>query len=220
LSLFSWLPGGSGKARRRLADYGDERFVHAGKPGSLSRGQRDENLAAFVASIERRIARVQAFAAELGTALPTPDGDRGNVQMIGQSLDSFCKAKLSGLTEIEPALAMDWRSRAPEGLERQVQTLAIDMGAYCGEVGIRCAPQYRWVNDETRYTAATMMHTAGRVVIGHDPAVIPTRMNNHVDAVAIAAFTLSQIVRYRKSKSLWRPNYFSFLPDLADGRYV
>jgi len=28
-----------------------------------------------------------------------------------------------------------------------------------------------------------------------------------------------EIVTYRKSKGLWRPNYFYFLRDLADGRY-
>jgi hypothetical protein len=220
LALLSWLSDGSGKARRLLADYADESFVHASVRGALSREQRDENLGVFVASIDRRISRLRAFAAELGMALPVPDGDRSKVEAIGQALDRLCKSQLSGLTAVEPALAMDWRAREPQGLERQVQTLIIDLGAYCGEVGIRCAPRHRWVIDETRYTPATIMDTSGRVVIGHDPAVIASAMRNHVDAIAIAAFALTQIVHFRKvkAKGLWRPNYFHFLSDLADGR--
>jgi hypothetical protein len=44
-------------------------------------------------------------------------------------------------------------------------------------------------------------------------------MPNHVDAIEIAAFALTQIVHFRtvKAKGLWRPNYFHFLSDLADG---
>lgn len=220
MALFSWLTRGSGKASRLLADYADECFVHAGAPGALSREQRDENLSAFVASIDRRISRLRAFAAALGTELPVPDGDRGKVAAIGQALDRLCKSQLSGLTAVQPALAMDWRAREPRGSERQVQTLAIDMGTYCGEVGILCAPKYQWVIDETRYTPETIMRTSGRVVIGHNPTVIARPMYNHVDAIAIAAFALTQIVHYRKvkAKGLWRPNYFTFVSDLADGR--
>ncbi len=220
MTLFSWLPGGSGKARRRLADYDCELFVHVGEPGSLSRSQRDENLAAFAISIARRIVRLQAFAAELDIVLPMPDGHGGKVEMIGQLLDSFCKAKLSGLAEIEAALAMDWLAHTPKDIAQQVQTLAIDIGAYCGEVGIRCTSKYSWVNDETRYSKSTMMRTAGRIVIGHDPMCVPVMMHNHVDVISISGFALKEIVRLRASKSQWRPNYFSFLPDLAAGKYV
>lgn len=220
MTLLSWLPSGSGKARQLLADYDDERFVHAGKAGALSRGQREENLAAFIESIERRIARLQSFAADLETALPTPDGDRGKVEKIAASLNGFCKTKIAGLQEIEPALSMDWRSREPGQVEGRVHTLIIDIGTYCGEVGIRCAPQYQWGTDETRYTPGTVMETAGRVVIGNRPAESPGTMTKHIDAHDIAAFALSQIVRYRRSKTLWRPDYFTFLPALADGLYV
>jgi hypothetical protein len=45
-------------------------------------------------------------------------------------------------------------------------------------------------------------------------------MSNHVDLVDITAFSLSQIVRHRKEKSLWRPCYFTFLSSLADGLYA
>jgi hypothetical protein len=219
LALLSWLSGGPGKARQLLADYADERFVHAGACGALAREQRDENLRAFVASIDRRIARLQAFSSALGTVLPAPEGDRSRVEVISQSLDHFCKSRLSGLTPVEAALAMDWRAREPQELERQVQTLAIDLGVYCGEVGIRCAPKYQWVIDEARYTPATIMATSGRVVIGHNPAVIAGVMTNPVDAIDGAAFALTAIVKHRKSKSLWRPNYFYFLLALADGRH-
>jgi hypothetical protein len=44
------------------------------------------------------------------------------------------------------------------------------------------------------------METAGRMVIDHNPAALPKTMTNHVDAHAIAAFALSQIVHHRKSK--------------------
>jgi hypothetical protein len=220
VALFDWLPGGSGKALRLLADYADECFVHAGAPGALSREQRDENLRVFVDSIDRRIARLQALAAALGTELPIPDGDRRKVEAISQALDHLCKSRLHGLTVIEPMGGMDWRAGEPQGPERQVQTLLVDLGAYCGEVGIRCVPKYCWVNDETRYTRKNVMRTSGRVVIGHDPAVVPTPMNNHVDVIDSAAFALSQVVHFRKAKGHWRPNYFHFLSDLADGRYV
>lgn len=220
MALFSWLSGGSGRAGQLLEDYADECFAHAAAPGALSSEQRRENLSAFVASIEQRISRLQAFAAALGTALPTPDGDRDTVDAIGQTLDRFCKSQLCGVTTAEPALAMDWQAREPQGPHRQIQTLTLDLGAYCGEIGIRCAPKYRWAIDEKRYTPATIMETSGRVVIGHDPAVMATAMKNPVDAFAIAGFALQQIVHYRKAKSLWRPNYFYFLSALADGRHV
>lgn len=221
LVLVSWLSGGSSKAKRQLADYADECFVHAGAPGQLSSEQRTENLGAFIVSIDRRIARLRALAAELGSPLPQVDGSRGNVEATSQALDHLCKSKLSGLTEIESALAMDWRARKVHGPERHAHTLAIDLGAYCGEIGIRCAPRYQWLIDETRYTPKTIMETSGRVVLGHNPAVVATAMNSHVDAIAIAGFALWQIVHHRrvKAKSLWRPNYFHFLSDLADGRY-
>jgi hypothetical protein len=98
---------------------------------------------------------------------------------------------------------MDWRSRALGGIERRSHTLSIDLRTYCGEVAFRCAPQYGWVTDETRYTRRTVMETAGRMVIDHNPAALPKTLTNHVDAHAIAAFALSQIVHHRKSKSLW-----------------
>jgi hypothetical protein len=219
LSLRSWLSGGSAEASRLLANYADEGFVHAAAYGALSPEQRHENLSALVASIDRRVSRLCAFAAALGTSLPVPDGDRSKVEAIGQALDRLGKSRLSGLRAIEPALAMDWRARTPQGIERQVQTLVIDLGAYCGEVGIRCAPKYRWVIDETRYTPKTIMRTSGRVVIGQDPSVTASAMRNYVDAIDIAAFALTQIVHYRtvKAKGLWRPNYFHFLSALADG---
>ena len=220
MAVLSWLSGAASKARQRLNRYADECFPHAAAPGALSAEQRRANLSAFVASIEGRIARLHAFAAALGTTLPVPDGDRGKVDIVSQALDRFCKSQLSGLAEIEPALAMDWRARQPQGLERQIQTLVLDLGAYCGAVGIRCAPQYQWVLDERRYTPVTIMETSGRVVIGHDPAVVAHAIHNPVDACAIAGFALSQIVHYRKAKNLWRPNYFCFLADLADGRYA
>lgn len=218
-SLLARLSGGSAKAL--LPDYGDECFVHAGKYGALSPEQRRENLAAFLASIDRRIARLQAFAAALDTELPTPDGDRSKVEAISQVLDRFCKHKLSGLKLVEPALAGDWRAREPQGIERQVQTLAIDLGAYYGEVAIRCAPKYQWIVDDKRYTPATIMGTAGRVVIGHNPAVVARVMVNPVDAVAIAGFELSQIVHYRtlKAKQLWKLNHFHGLAAVADGQH-
>jgi hypothetical protein len=49
------LSGGSGKARRLLAAYADQCFVHASAPGALSPEQRDEYLNAFVASISSAI---------------------------------------------------------------------------------------------------------------------------------------------------------------------
>ncbi len=220
MELLSALLSGSGKARQLLTDYDDERFVHAGMPDPLSRDQRHENLAAFIESIERRIIRLQSFAAELETSLPTPDGDRIKVDRVAASLNAFCKTKIAGLKEVEPALSMDWRSRALGGIERRSHTLSIDLGTYCGEIAIRCAPQDGWVTDETRYTRRTVMETAGRMVIDHNPAVLPKTMTNHVDAHAIAAFALSQIVHYRKSKSLWRPDYLTFLCALADGLYA
>ena len=86
---------------------------------------------------------------------------------------------------------------------------------------MRCSPKYQWGIDEARYTPATIMMTAGRVVIVHNPRVIADVIKNPVDAIDIAAFTLSQIVHLRKSKALWRPNYFdNFLSALADGRYA
>ena len=204
-----------------MADYAEECFVHAGAPGALSPEERDESLRAFTASIERRISRLQAFAAEWGTALPVPHGDRSKVEAIAQQLDELCKSRLSGLTEIELALAMDWRARQPRGLEGRVHTLAIDLGAYCGEIGIRCAPQYQWVIDVRQYTPSTIMATSGRVVIGHEPAVMVRPMENPVDAMGIAAFALTQVVHCRKvkAKRLWRPNYFYFLSELADGHF-
>lgn len=72
----------------------------------------------------------------------------------------------------------------------------------------------------TRYAPETIMRTSGRVVIGHNPAVMVIPMKDHVDAIAIAEFALTQIVHCRKVKarSLWRPNCSGFLSDLADGR--
>lgn len=221
MGLLSWLPGGSGKARRLLADYADDRLPHVAAPGELSRAQRDGNLAAFVASLDRRIDRLTAFAAALDTVLPMPDGNRAGVDAAARALDAFCKAKLSGLAEIEPALAMDWQGREAQEIERQVHTLATDMGAWCGETALACAPQYAWATDDAHYTTAKMMATAGRVVIGHDPAAIPRPIRSPVDPIAIAAFGLSQVVHFRtvKAKALWRPNYFHFMGELADGRY-
>lgn len=221
MAPFRWLSGGSDGATRRVAQYADECFVHAGAPGTLSRAQRDENLSSFVASIDRRVSRLRALAAELGTILPVPVGDRGQVEAIGRALDGFCKDRLSGLKFVEPALAMDWRAREPQGRDRQAQTLAIDLGTYCGEVARSCAPRYLWAIDEARYTPATIMETSGRVVIGHDPGVNTERIRNPVDVIAIAAFALTQIVHCRsvRAKGLWRPNYFHFLNDLAAGRY-
>lgn len=220
MSLLSRLLGATHRAKRLLADYPDEDFVHAAKYGALSRTQREENLAAFVASIPGRVARLRGFAAALDTSLPAPDGVRDQVDAIGLTLDDMCKSKLSGLKQAIPTFHMDWRARAAQPAERALRTLIIDLGTYCGEVGIRCAPQYRWTTDETFYTPATLMRTSGRVVIGHDPARIAKPMRNHIDAIEIAAFTIGVIVKYRTSKGLWRPNYFDFLADIADGRHV
>lgn len=212
--------GSAGRARRLLLGYDDEPFLHSGAPGALSRERREVNLAGFLSSLDRRVSRIRAFAGVLGVELPEADGDRGRVDTVAQSIDAFCKEKLSGLAEIERALAHDWRSQAPMGPDRRMQTLVIDLAAYCGNIGLRCAPKYRWVTDETRYTPATLMKTAGRIVIGYDPAVVTDRMSNHVDLVDITAFSLSQIVRHRRAKSLWRPCYFTFLSSLADGLYA
>jgi len=220
LSLLSRFFGATHRAKRLLADYPDEDFVHIAECGALSRMQREENLTAFLASIPGRVARLRDFAAALDTSLPAPDGVRGQVDAIGLTLDGMCKSRLSGLKQAIPAFHMDWRARAAQPAERRLRTLIIDLGTYCGEVGIRCAPQYRWTTDETFYTPATQMRTSGRVVIGHDPARIPKPMHNHIDAIAIAAFTIGAIVNYRTSKDLWRPNYFDFLADIADGRHV
>lgn len=221
MGLLSWLSSPTREARRLLEAYAHEPMLHAAPLGALTPDQRRENLEAFVASIDGRIARLRAFTSALGTELSVPDGDRTKVDVISETLDRFAKSTLSGLHEIEHALAMDWLAQAPQGLARPVQTLAIDLGAYCGEVGIRCARQYRWVSDETRYTPSTIMTTAGRVVIGHDPAVIATPMTNHIDAIAGAGFALSQTVHFRtvKATGLWRPNYFHFLSPIADGRH-
>lgn len=219
MALFSWLSGRSDKASRLLADYADECFVHAGAPGALPPEQRDRNLGAFIASIDRRISRLQALAAALGTTLPVPTGDRSMVGAIREALDHLGKSRLSGLAGVGAAFAMDWRASEPQGQARQLQTLVIDLGAYCGEVGIRCAPRYQWVIDETRYTPRTVMRTSGRVVIGHHPAVMARAMNNPVDVIDMVAFALTEIVNHRHAKGLWRPNYFHFLTDLADGRY-
>ncbi len=220
MSRFPWIARPSAKATRLLGDYADETFLWAAAPGALTPDQRRANLDAFTASLPRRLARVQAFAEALGTTLPIPDGNRAAVDLVGRTLDHFCKSALSGLTVLESALAMDWRARAPQGLERHAQTLTIDLGAYCGEVGIRCATKYAWVTDETRYKPDDLMRTAGRVVIGHDPVTCGTSMRNHVDAIDIAAFALAEIVRHRKNPGVWRPNYFHFLGDLADGRHA
>jgi hypothetical protein len=65
-------------------------------PDALSRDQRDENLAAFNESIERRIIRLQSFAAEMETSLPTPDSDRSKVDMVAASLNAFCETTIAG----------------------------------------------------------------------------------------------------------------------------
>ncbi len=93
--MFSSLSVGSGKTRRLLDSYADDRFPYAAAPGALTPDQRRENLSAFVATIDRRIARLQAFAGELGTRLPIPTGDRAQVEAISQALDRFCKSELS-----------------------------------------------------------------------------------------------------------------------------
>jgi hypothetical protein len=111
LALFTWLSVGSGKAGQLLDGYADECFPHAAAPGALTPEQRHENLGAFMASNNRRISRLQAFAGALGTTLPTPDGDRTKVEVISQTLDRFCKSQLCRFTTVEQALAMDWQGR-------------------------------------------------------------------------------------------------------------
>ncbi len=219
MSLLSRLFGPS-PAERLLADYADEPHVHAAPYGALAPAQRAENLAAFRESLDRRVGRFRALAAALGTELPAPDGDRARVDGIARALDALGKQHLSAVAAFEPLHRTDWRAEAPQGAARRLQTLVIDLGAYAGEVGIRCAGKYAWVTDETRYTKTTIMPTAGRVVIGHDPAVVAAPMHNHIDVIAIAAFALGHLAKNRSSKALWRPNYFTVIADLADGRQV
>lgn len=220
MALFSWLSGGASKARKLLQDYGDDVFIYPGAPGALSAVQRAENLAAFSASVGQRIERFRHFAGAFDCALPVPDGDRAKIDGTAQKLDRLGKEQLLNLTEAESALAGDWRERQPHGFDRQIQTLAIDIGTYCGQMGIACAGHYQWMVDDTRYTARNRMLTSGRITIGFDPNQRDQPINNYVDVIAIAAFALAEIVKQRKHKTLWRPNYFHFMADLADGRYV
>lgn len=220
MGLFSWLTGGGGKARKLLEEYGVDLFTHAGAPGALSAEQRIENLAAFRSSIETRIARFRRLAGALGCVLPEPNGDRSRIDGVAQKLDRLCKEQLLNLVEVEEALAGDWRENQPQGFNCQVQTLAIDLGTYCGQTGIACADHYQWVVDDKRYTARSRMRTSGRIAIGYDPDQRDQPINTYVDVMDIAAFALTDIVRQRKHKTLWRPNYFHFLSDLADGRYT
>lgn len=220
MSLLSLFTGAGGEAKRLVAGYADEPLPHYAPAGTLTPEQRAENLAAFRASLERRVARFQAFAAALGTDLPLPDGDRAKVDGIAQALDRLFKTRLLGLTEAEALFNTNWSERPPEPTERRFRTLIHDAAAYCGEVAIRCQPKYAWTTDEARYRPATLMKTAGRVVVGHDPAVMAKPMKNPVDLDRILLFQLGTVVRHRKAKSLWPLNVFSFLTPLADGLQV
>ncbi len=219
MDLFAWLPGRTPPVRRLLDAYADELLPHAGLPGALTPAQCRENLDSFVASIERRVARLQAFAAALGTSLPAPANDRRQVEPVSQALDRLGKAHLRAVDAATRVFAGDWQARLPEGADRRLHTFALDLGTYCGEWGRHCVPRYSWIVDDSPGRRRDAMPTVGRVVIGHDPAVEPRPMANPVDAIAIAAFALEQLARHRSSPSLWRPNYFHFLSALADGAH-
>jgi hypothetical protein len=218
MALWSWFSGETSHTRTLLAAYGDEGFVHYGSAGSLTAEQREQNLAAFEASIERRVARWRSFAAALGTPLPEPAGQLSEIEPLSHALDALVKNRLSAFGALQAALAHGWCDWAPEAEHAPLCTLAIDLGTYCGELGIRCAPQYRWTIDNARYTARTLMPTAGRVVIGHRPEPRAALIGSPIDPFENAAFALREVVRYRKQKALWRPNYFAFLMPLAQGR--
>ena len=111
-------------------------YSHPGRCGPLGRGFREFH---YCWAQAVRLPRAIQRAAE-----------RSGRFAFGRALDSLCKSRLCGLTAVAPVRVSDWRAREPQGAERQVQTLLIDLGACCGEVGIRCAPKYGWAIDETR----------------------------------------------------------------------
>lgn len=197
------------RVRDALAAYPPFVPPHAGKGGALSKAQRSENLAWFLASRAGRAATLHDTMAGLG--YPLPD-DMTDVQAIEAASLVFHRLAHDHLIGWKLAVRGLDRRRPYDPAAAGLDGFGRDIGILLGDAALGLRPALHWTTGKAR-----TMPTSGEVVIAVDTANAPALSPFEQDVMEGAVYTLYDVAN--TGKVFNRPNAFHVAVATAQGLY-
>jgi hypothetical protein len=204
-----WPWGKTRRVRDALAAYLAFAPPHPGKGAALTKPQRAENLAWFLAARAQRSAVLRETMVALGyplpQTLPTPDAvETASLAFHRLSHDHLIGWKFAA-RGLDSRRALDPAAAGLDGFGR-------DIGMFLGDAAIALRPALAWVVGKARN-----MPTLGEIVIGLGPDAPGDLAPFEQDVLPSGPFQIQQVAD--NGAMFNRPNAFRFAVDLALGRY-
>lgn len=205
----AWPWGKTRRVRDALAAYPAFEPPHSGKGVSLTKSQRADNLAWFLASRNQRCEVLRETMAGLDYPLPGATPAPAAVEAASLIFHRLCHDHLIGWKLAREGLDQ----RRPEdpaaaGLDGFGRDIAILL---CDAV-LALRPALGWTVGMTRN-----MPTLGKIVIAPSAAARTQLAPFELDVLATGPYQLFQVAD--NGNLFKRPNAFSFAVDLVQGRY-